>query len=64
MNKIFGIGFQKTGTKSLGAALGILGYRLGGSVGTKDPEITKNVRPLIHSLVPLYDAFQDDGRGW
>ena len=59
-NKIFGIGFQKTGTKSLGAALDILGYRVCGPVGAKDPDIAKNVRPLIHSLVPLYDAFQDN----
>lgn len=60
VSKIFGLGFQKTGTKSLGAALDILGYRVCGPVGAKDPDIAKNVRPLIHSLVPLYDAFQDN----
>lgn len=60
VSKIFGLGFQKTGTKSLGAALDILGYRVCGPVGAKDLDIAKNVRPLIHSLVPLYDAFQDN----
>ncbi|MYB38984.1 MAG: hypothetical protein F4Y26_16695 [Gammaproteobacteria bacterium] len=37
--KVFEIGFDKTGTKSLGAALGILGYRVCGPVGAKDPDI-------------------------
>lgn len=60
LSKIFGIGFQKTGTKSLGAALGILGYRVCGPVGAKDLDIAKNAPALIHSLVPRYDAFQDN----
>lgn len=60
MSKIFGIGFHKTGTTSLGAALEKLGYRVCGTVGGKDPDIARNVRSLIHSLVPQYDAFQDN----
>ncbi|MEE2776427.1 MAG: sulfotransferase [Acidobacteriota bacterium] len=28
MTKVFGIGFHKTGTSSLGAALEVLGYRV------------------------------------
>lgn len=60
MSKIFCIGFQKTGTKSLGAALDRLGCRVCGSVGAKDPDIAKNVLSLIPSLVPWYDAFQDN----
>ena len=60
MSKIFCIGFHKTGTKSLGAALENLDYRVCGSVGVKDPDIAKNASSLIHSLVPSYDAFQDN----
>lgn len=60
MSKIFCIGFHKTGIKSLGAALENLDYRVCGPVGVKDPDIAKNASSLIHSLVPSYDAFQDD----
>ena len=60
MSKIFCIGFHKTGTKSLGAALENLDYRVCGPVRVKDPDIAKNASSLIHSLVPSYDAFQDD----
>lgn len=60
MSKIFGIGFQKTGTKSLGAALEKLSYCVCGPVSAKDPDIAKNAPALIHSLVPRYDAFQDN----
>ena len=60
MSKIFCIGFQKTGTKSLGIALNVLGYRVCGLVGTKDPDIAKNGLPLIHSLIPSYEAFRDN----
>lgn len=60
MSKIFCIGFHKTGTKSLGAALENLGYRVCGPVGGKDPDIAEKAASLIHSLVPSYDAFQDN----
>ena len=60
MGKVFCIGFHKTGTKSLGAALENLGYRVCGPVGVKDPDIAEKAASLIHSLVPSYDAFQDN----
>jgi len=59
-NKIFGIGFHKTGTKSLAKALRILGYRVTGPNGVHDPDICNNVHELAKSLVPRYDAFQDN----
>lgn len=58
MSKIFRIGFHKTGTKSLGATLENSDYRVCGSVGAKDPDIAKNVLPLIHSLGPYATPFR------
>lgn len=58
--KVFGIGFHKTGTKSLGAALGVLGYRVCGPVGAKDPDIARKAEGLIDALARQYDAFQDN----
>lgn len=59
-SKIFGIGFHKTATTSLGAALEILGYRCCGSVGTRNPRIQEDVYKLAFSLAERYDAFQDN----
>ena len=58
--KVFGIGFHKTGTTSLGMALRLLGYSVTGPNGTKDPNISKNVRAMAFRLVEQYDAFQDN----
>lgn len=58
--KIFCIGFHKTGTTSLAEALHILGYRVTGPNGVRDPEIATNALALAESLVPDYDAFQDN----
>ena len=58
--KIFCIGFHKTGTTSLGAALRQLGYRVKGATGVRDPEIGLNAGKLISTVVPEYDAFQDN----
>jgi len=58
--KIFGIGFHKTGTKSLAQALRLLGYRVTGPNGVHDPDISQNVRAMVEKLVPHYDAFQDN----
>jgi hypothetical protein len=58
--KIFGIGFQKTGTKSLAAALRRLGYSVTGPNGVDDPDIASNVHQMAHRLVERYDAFQDN----
>lgn len=59
-SKVFGIGFHKTGTKSLGAALRILGYRVVGPVGTRDPDIARNALATARALSFRYDAFQDN----
>lgn len=59
-NKIFGIGFQKTGTTSLKNALEILGYQVTGPNEVGNPEITENVYSIVESLVPQFDAFQDN----
>lgn len=58
--KVFCIGFHKTGTKSLGQALKTVGYRVTGPNGVKDDNIADNVYSLVHELVKQYDAFQDN----
>ena len=58
--KVFGIGFHKTGTKSLSKALEILGYKVCGTVGTNNPNIKEEVHQLAYDLVDKYDAFQDN----
>jgi hypothetical protein len=58
--KVFCIGFHKTGTKSLGAALATLGYRVTGPNGVNDPDIARNALTLAHELVRQCDAFQDN----
>jgi hypothetical protein len=60
INKIFCIGFHKTGTKSLAAASNGLGYRVTGPNGLTDPDIEKNVYAMAYDLVERYDAFQDN----
>jgi hypothetical protein len=49
--KVFCIGFHKTGTTSLRVALELLGYRVTGPNGVQDPDIGKNVHELAYSLV-------------
>ncbi len=58
--KVFCIGFHKTGTTSLKAALEQLGYRVTGPNGQYDPEIARNVLEMANELVPQFDAFQDN----
>lgn len=58
--KVFGIGFHKTGTSSLGAALSILGYRVTDVQGIWDPDIASNVYDTAFSVVDKFDAFQDN----
>jgi len=58
--KIFGIGFHKTGTKSLAKALSLLGYSVTGPNGARDPEISRHVSDYVRRLVPLFNAFQDN----
>lgn len=58
--KVFGIGFHKTGTKSLAKALRILGYRVTGPNGVSDHDIGSKLVSLVDELIPQYDAFQDN----
>lgn len=58
--KIFCIGFQKTGTTSLGRALEVLGYRVCGPIGVTDPRIGRKALSWAVDKVPDYDAFQDN----
>jgi len=58
--KIFGIGFHKTGTKSLAKALRLLDYSVTGPNGVADTEIASNVFDYMDRLVPQFDAFQDN----
>ena len=58
--KIFCIGFQKTGTSSIGRALDSLGYRVCGAVGLKEPRLENNIKKIAFAVVPDYDAFQDN----
>lgn len=58
--KVFGIGFHKTGTKSLGAALDMLGYRVTGPFGVRNPDIRREVHEQALRLAQRFDAFQDN----
>lgn len=58
--KIFGIGFHKTGTKSLAQALMHLGYSVTGPNGVHDPDIGARVFDYVDDLTPRFDAFQDN----
>jgi hypothetical protein len=58
--KVFGIGFHKTGTKSLGAALDTLGYRVTGPNWTRETDIADTALDRARALLPHYDAFQDN----
>jgi len=60
LSKVFGIGFHKTGTKSLGKALEILGYRVCGPVGVRDPNIASQLPQFAFDYVAQFDAFQDN----
>ncbi len=58
--KVFGIGFHKTGTKSLAQALKALGYRVTGPNWTREPDIAETALNRALDLVPEFDAFQDN----
>ncbi|MDB5506217.1 MAG: hypothetical protein JWR75_855 [Devosia sp.] len=58
--KVFGIGFHKTGTSSLGEALTRLGYRVAGPFGAHDPDIANSALPQALALAERRDAFQDN----
>lgn len=58
--KIFCIGFQKTGTSSLGQALTILGFKVQGPAHTRNPLIKDKLVELSLPLIEHSDAFQDN----
>ncbi|MEM8872771.1 MAG: sulfotransferase family protein [Planctomycetota bacterium] len=58
--KVFCIGFMKTGTTSLGAALEVLGYRVAGPFGIHDPRIAEHAWPRAQEVLEHYDAVQDN----
>ncbi|WP_017931949.1 sulfotransferase family protein [Robiginitomaculum antarcticum] len=58
--KVFGIGFHKTGTKSLRKALEILDYSVCGPVGTRDPDIAKSAYDIALNYAGRFDAVQDN----
>lgn len=60
MRKIFGIGFHKTGTTTLGDALELLGYKVSGMRKELLPSIINNDWDKIHEYISQYDAFQDN----
>ena len=60
---VFGIGFHKTGTSSLGAALVALGYRVGGPSHVRDPRMGHEFAcQLAFGFADQreYDAFKDN----
>lgn len=58
--KVFCIGFQKTGTTSMGAALEMLGYRMTGGNWARDPEVSRVALQRALETAQHYDAFQDN----
>lgn len=55
----FCIGFQKTGTTSLGYALHLLGYRVAGSSQIDRTPPIDDIKERAYALAEKYDAFQD-----
>lgn len=61
--KVFCIGFHKTGTKSLASALRTLGYRVHGPEWVHDIDVCASADALYRqalTVIPSYDAFQDN----
>lgn len=63
--KVFGLGFQKTGTSSLGQALSILGYKVCGYLPFNDlrtyekQDVWDIVKARADELSEQHDAFED-----
>jgi hypothetical protein len=58
--KIFGIGFHKTGTKSLAQSLTLLGYSVTGPNEVRNPNFASEVWQTLPRIVRAFDAFQDN----
>ncbi len=59
-NKVFAIGFHETGTMSLARALRLLGYRVAGPVGTRNPAIAQQAVAIALALATDHDAFNNN----
>jgi hypothetical protein len=59
-NKVFCIGFQKTGTTSMMRALTILGYKVTGPNHVFDKDLASKLDRITTELSYQYDAFQDN----
>jgi hypothetical protein len=59
-DKVFGIGFHKTGTTSLAGALRILGYRVAGPFGVHDDDIGDAAVKQAVAAAAGWDAVQDN----
>jgi hypothetical protein len=59
-SKVFGIGFQKTGTTSLKLALELLGYRVAGKIAVHHPHVGRVIHQRAFRELENYDAFQDN----
>lgn len=60
LRKVFCIGFHKTGTTSMGAALETLGYRVAGPFGVHDPDIRSYALRRALEIAAHCDAAQDN----
>jgi hypothetical protein len=58
--KVFGIGFHKTGTKSLGLALRKLGYSVRSATLIKDTDLENSAWEKASRLIEMFDAFEDN----
>lgn len=58
--KVFCIGFHKTGTTSMEAALRLLGYRVTGPNHVLDRDIAQKLDRVTTELSYKFDAFQDN----
>ena len=59
-NKVFCIGFQKTGTTTMVEALKLLGYRVTGPDHVRDKDIAEKLERVTAELSHRFDAFQDN----
>ena len=60
MEKVFGIGFHKTGTKTLGRALEVLGYKVCGPRQDLLESVRQENYKTVFKIVNDYNAFQDN----
>lgn len=58
--KVFGIGFHKTGTSTLGRAMELLGYEVCGVRWDLAEPLLRGERGPVWELSDRYDAFQDN----